>query len=310
MPVESGVRVLVSSEAWERYRDRIIAAAPGARRDTSRPEVAWLSVDVLRGDARPFLETMRASRALRWVHSAGAGGDHPMFRELLDRGVRLSTSHVNNISIAEYVLRAVLERFQRTDLWRAARADRAWRYHEFREVSGTTWIVLGCGAIGCAVAERARAFGARVVGVRRHPDGSEPVDEMVEPAAVAGVLPDADVVVLAAPATAETHHLVDRRFLARMKEGSVLVNVARGTLVDEQALLEALNRGVPDWAVLDVLAPEPPPPDSPLWAHPSVELTPHSSSGGSGRFDRGADLFADNLARFSRDEPLLNEVRR
>jgi phosphoglycerate dehydrogenase-like enzyme len=115
-------------------------------------------------------------------------------------------------------------------------------------------------------------------------------------------------VVLSAPATPATHHLVDAGFLAAMRPRSVLVNVARGDLVDEAALLAALDTGAPGTAVLDVTADEPLPPESPLWTYPGVVVTPHSSGRGRGRFDRAVDEFLDNLARYRAGEPLRSEL--
>lgn len=313
-----GVRAQLSNEALGLWGARIRAVVPdaelvafdptlGAVRGAA-PEVGWLSVDVLRGGDTAFVDALLASAPLRFVQSAGAGYDTWHFQQLLARGVQLCTAHVNNVPIAEYVLRAVLDRFQRADRWRAGHAARHWEHHEWREVAGSTWLVIGLGAIGAAVAERARAFDARVVGVRRTPDGREPVDEMITPDAVATWLPRADVVVLTLPGGDATYHLVDAGFLAAMREDAVLVNVARGSVVDEAALLAALDAGRPDFAVLDVVATEPLPPESPLWVHPKVVVTPHSSSGGDGRFARGADLFAENLRRYVAAEPLLHQV--
>lgn len=132
---------------------------------------------------------------------------------------------------------------------------------------------------------------------------------MIRPEEVIAHVGEADVVVLAAPATAETRHLVDDRFLGAMKPGSLLVNIARGALVDEEALLRALDAGTTiEAAVLDVTATEPLPPDSPLWDHPAVTITPHDAAGGTGRFDRAADLFFENLRRYTAGESLLHEV--
>lgn len=313
------MRVQLSAEAIERWGPRIAAAVPDVDLVAfdptlgaipgEPPEVGWLSVDVLRTADRAFIDALVAAEPLRWVQSAGAGYDTWHFQRLLARGVRLTTAHVNNVPIAEYVMRAVLDRFQRADAWRAAAAEHRWEHHEWREVYGSTWLVVGLGAIGGAVAERARAFGAAVIGVRRHPDGTEPVDEMVTPEALLAVLPRTDVVVLTLPATDETYHLVDATFLAAMPPDAMLVNVARGSIVDEGALLAALDAGRLDFAVLDVVSQEPLPPQHPLWSHPRVVVTPHSSSGGHGRFARGADLFAENLRRYLAGEPLLHEVR-
>jgi glyoxylate/hydroxypyruvate reductase A len=114
--------------------------------------------------------------------------------------------------------------------------------------------------------------------------------------------------VLAAPATPATTDLVDAALLARMKEGSILINVSRGALVDEDALLSALDRGRPAVAVLDVFRTEPLPDDHPFWTHPSVRVTPHNAAGGRGRLQRQADLFSTNLDRYRAGDPLLNEV--
>ena len=166
------------------------------------------------------------------------------------------------------------------------RHEREWRKHEFREVLGTVWLVIGLGTIGVGGCGAARAFGAHVIGARRTPRGDEPVDELVAPEQLQEALSRADVVVLAVPATQDTVGMVDAQFLAHMRPGSVLVNVARGSLVDEGALLVALDRGVPEAALLDVTATEPLPPESPLWTHPRVVLTPHTSALGEGRHAR------------------------
>lgn len=322
------MEVLVTQPTADRFGDRIEAAAPGVRllrmqpdgrllgpdgpldREAARPEVVWATADLFMPDApvRPFFGLLLRAPSVRWLQSSGAGVDDPVFARLLHGGVRITTSHVTDIPIAEYVLRAVLDVLQRAGEWRTAQAEAAWRPHEFRELHATTWLVVGLGAIGQAVAVRARAFGARVIGVRRHPDGSEPADELITPDELSGRLAEADVVVLAAPATPSTAGLVDADFLAAMAPGSVLVNIARGALVDEDALLAALDRGKPGTAVLDVASTEPLPSTSPLWRHPQVVLTPHSSALGSGRFDRAAALFCDNLARFVAGGDLRHEI--
>ncbi|HEY4397619.1 MAG TPA: D-2-hydroxyacid dehydrogenase [Acidimicrobiia bacterium] len=282
----------------------------GRERDASQvhAEVACATGDLFfRGGAAPWFELLLSLESLRWFQSPAAGY-LALYDRLFERGVRVTGAHVNAIPIAEYVIQAVLARFQRADEWRAARAAREWRPHEFREVFGTTWLVIGVGSIGSAVAERARALGARVLGHRRHPTGREPVHEMLSREALLDALPRCDVVVLAAPATAETTGFVDDRFIAAMALGSVLVNVARGALVDETALLAALDRGRPEAAILDVFATEPLPADSPFWDHPRVVLTPHSSAGGLARHGRVVDLFVENLERYRDGQPLLHEV--
>jgi phosphoglycerate dehydrogenase-like enzyme len=320
------VDILVSAAAFSQFADLLVPAAPGARWLLMRPdggvvdhagapvadpqpEVAWMSNDLFYdGPLGPFVQHLRAAVGLRWLQSGAAGTDSPLFTRFIEAGVRVSTSHVTAVPIAEYVLGSVLAHFQDVAAWRAARAEREWCHHDFREVHGTSWLVIGVGAIGSEVARRARAFGAHVVGVRRHPDGAEPVDVMVGPDDVDAQLPSADVVVLSLPATTATEGLVDAAFLARMRAGSVLVNVARGSLVDEVALVAALDAGVPEHAILDVTQREPLPAASPLWTHPRVTLTPHSSGGGLGRFRRSAQAFVENLPRYLTGAPLTHEV--
>lgn len=272
-------------------------------------EVAWGTSDLFdAGPIRPFFGLLRRSATLRWFQSAAAGHDAPIFAELVRRGVSLTTSDANSISIAEYVLRCVLEHFQESVLWSDAQAERLWSRHDFREVAGTTWVIVGLGSIGTGVALRARAFGAHVIGVRRRPSGDEPVAEVVTPETLLSVLPRADVVVLSAPANASTRHLVDSAFLAALPDTAFLVNVGRGSLVDEDALAEALEAGSISGAALDVFETEPLPTDHPWWDDPRVVVTPHNSAGGLGRYARGAQLFSENLSRYLRGEPLLRLV--
>jgi len=276
----------------------------------ARPEVAWGTSDLFRPGApiAAFFSSLTRLDSLRWFQSPAAGHDDPVFSELAARGVRITNAHVNSLPIAEFVMRAVLDEFQGAGVWRRLAGERSWRIHDWREVSGTTWLVVGVGGIGSEVAVRARAFGARVIGCRRHPSRDDPTDVTVTPDRLAEVVGEADVTVLAAPATPATTDLVDAGLLARMKEGSVLVNVGRGTLVDEDALLSALDRGTPAVAVLDVFRTEPLPDDHPFWTHPSVRVTPHNAAGGVGRLQRQADLFSANLDRYRDGEPLLNDV--
>lgn len=279
--------------------------------DAAGIEVAAASFDLFdayEGALRSFFTTVLKSETVRWFSVPAAGLDHPVFTIVLERGVRLTNAHVTDIPISEYVVRSVLDHYQQAGRWRDAQARVAWDRHQFREVAGSRWLVVGLGAIGQAIATRARAFGAHVSGCRRNPTGDEPVDAYVAPADLLAALPAADIVVLSLPGENDAPPLVDDTFLAAMAEGSMLVNIARGSLVDETALLEALDRGRPEVAVLDVMATEPLPSDSPLWSHPRVVLTPHNSAGGWSRYSRYDDLLVDNLGRYARGEPLRNEV--
>jgi phosphoglycerate dehydrogenase-like enzyme len=283
--------------------------APIARED-AHPVIAWGTSDLFREGAPllSFFSFMLGSSKLDWFQSPGAGYESSAFRGLVANGVRVTNAHVNSLPIAEFVMRSVLDEFQDAALWRHSALERRWHIHDWREVSGSTWLIVGLGGIGSEVAHRARAFGVQVIGSRRHPSPSDPTERTVTPDQLDQVIGLADVVVLAAPATPETENLVDAGFLRRMKPRSLLVNVARGTLVDDDALIESLDSGHLSAAVLDVFRIEPLPEDHPFWSHPSIRVTPHNAAGGVGRLQRQAELFKENLHRYLDGRPLLNEV--
>jgi phosphoglycerate dehydrogenase-like enzyme len=292
--------------------DGTLSDPHGAPKDQAdaHPEIAWGTSDLFREGAPlvPFFAFMLGSAGLAWFQSPAAGYDNPEFRMLVDNGVRVTNAHVNSLPIAEFVMRSVLDEFQEAAQWRDLALERRWRIHDWREVSGSTWVIVGLGGIGTEVARRAQAFGVRVIGCRRHPSPDDPTERTVTPDHLDQVLGLADVVILAAPATLETDNLVDANFLSRTKPGSVLVNVARGALVDDDALIASLDSGHLSMAILDVFRTEPLPGDHPFWSHPSIRVTPHNAAGGLGRFQRQADLFSENLDRYLDGRPMLNDV--
>lgn len=275
----------------------------------ARPDAAWANSEILQSSAaRAFMITLLKAPGLAWLQSSAAGFDDPVFAQLVGKGVRLTTSHGQAVGMADYVLAGVLDHFQGGPARRAAQAEGAWRPAPFREIMGSVWLLVGFGAVGQAVAARARGFGATIIGVRRDRAAHPLADTLAMPSAVAGLLPTADVVVLSAPLSAATRHIADGAFFAAMKAESVLVNVGRGALVDEVALLEALSRGRPAHAVLDVFETEPLPPGHPFWRHGRVALTAHASGMTGGQDIRNEALFLDNLTRFLAGEPLLREA--
>jgi phosphoglycerate dehydrogenase-like enzyme len=242
--------------------------------------------------------------SLRWVQAIGAGVDH--FRGSgLGPDVRVTTAAgVAAAPIAEFVmarLLAVLKRFDEID---ELQARHEWRPAYGRSLAGLTLGLVGLGAIGSAIAERARAFGVRVLAVRRHPAG---VDEY-GPDALLDVLGRCDAVVVCAPATPETRDLFDAQAFAAMRPGSIFANVARGSLVDEDALVATLEAGHLGAAILDVTREEPLPATSPLWSAPRLHLSAHCSASIDRYLESLFELFAANLARYARDEPLHNEA--
>lgn len=260
-----------------------------------------------------------AAERLRWVHSAAAGVGGALYDEMRASDVLLTNSAgVHAVPIAEYVVAGILHFFRGLDVALAQQRETRWDKAFFvaddspvREVGGTQVLIVGAGGIGSEVAQRLSALGATCVGTRRHPERGAPEGfaRVVAADALDAELPAADVLVIAAPLTAESRGLMTRERLARMKRGAVLVNVARGALVDEAALAEALRAGTLRGAVLDVFAREPLASDSPLWQLRSVLLTPHVSPVSPGRFwPRALEVFCDNWRRFHRGEPLRNLV--
>jgi len=273
------------------------------------PLAAWLSLDVFaRGLLDSFVSLLDAAVGLRWLHTVHAGLDLPIYAKLLARGVRVSHSHAQAPAIAEFVLGQVLAVFQQHERIRKAQRECQWATHPFRELASSRWLIVGLGNAGLAIAGRARALGATVSGITRR-DLCDPLfDKISRPDQLLAELPRADVIVLACPLTSATQDLVGSSFLAAMKDDSILVNIARGGLVDEWALIESLDIGRPAYAILDVTRAEPLPLEHPFWKHERVLLTAHSAFAGSGTGARNDELFIANLRRYLEGEPLLHEV--
>ncbi|HEY1366330.1 MAG TPA: D-2-hydroxyacid dehydrogenase [Gaiellaceae bacterium] len=255
--------------------------------------------------------TLASRPRLRWIQGTSAGIGRLAERVgLTGSDVIVTTaSGVHARPLAEFVLLAMLMFSKHTlHLMREQQAHRYER-HAGHEVRGKVVCVVGLGKIGREVARVARGLDARVIGTVRDPRGRTAadlgVDELGE---LDSLLPQADVVVLATPHTPETHRLLDERRLGLLKPGALLVNIARGDVVDEAALVEALREGRLGGAALDVYEREPLPPDSPLWDLPNVYVSPHSASTVAEENERIVDLFCENLRRYLGGEPLLNEL--
>ena len=260
-----------------------------------------------------------AAKQLRWVHSAAAGVGNALYPEMRDGDVILTNSAgVHAVPIAEYILASILYFFRGLDIAVDQQRRCEWNKHPFvgeqsplREIGNARILIVGAGGIGTAAARRLSALGAQCVGVRRRarlgtPDGFARV---IGFDAIDAELPAADVVALSAPLTDETRGLLDARRMDLLKPSAIVVNVARGALLDEPALLERLGTGRIRGAALDVFQEEPLASDSPLWQLRSVLVTPHVSPVSPGRFwTRELDLFLDNWRRFVRGEPLHNLV--
>jgi phosphoglycerate dehydrogenase-like enzyme len=310
--------LLISEWVERRYGERLAALAPRVARvvirgeqvdgDPAAVEVAFFSGDLFPDRVREFALALRDAKALRWLHTFSAGVDHPWFRALHQKGIRLTTSSgAHAVPIAQTVALYLLALSRGLPAWADAQRRCAWERHPIDDLSGRLLGVVGLGPIGLEVARLGQALRMRVVGLRRRPRGDEPC-ETWPLARLDELLPETDALVLALPLTEDTRHLLDAKRLRAMKRGAWLVNVGRGALVDEPALVEALRSGHLGGAGLDVFENEPLPPESPLWSLPNVIVTPHNSGDTPGNLDRACEIFLDNLGRYGRGEPLRNEV--
>jgi phosphoglycerate dehydrogenase-like enzyme len=287
--------------------------AAGTAVEDPRPDAAWFSRELMLKEQAPTRDLVRIvlqAGTVRWIQSSAAGFEHPVFGRFLEAGIRLSVNDASSIAIAEYVLAEVLACFQPLVARRSAQAAARWERLPFRELHGTRWLIVGYGSIGRAVAQRAAGFGASIVGVRRTPQPDPLALRVVGPDALLAEAREADVLVIAAAANASSRQLIDADVLAAMQADAVLVNVARGALVDEAALLASLDAGRPGAAILDVFDAEPLPEDSPLWRHPRVRLTAHCSGQSDGVARRGATVFLEHLDAFRAGAALRLEVTR
>ena len=265
----------------------------------------WLSPHIGRDGAKDAVfEAVLACRSVDVVQTFNAGLDDPVYRRMADKGIRICNSSAQGIAIAEYVLGQVMSVFQPIEQQRAQQVARSWDKTPYREISQSEWLIVGYGPIGQALTHRLHAFGAGISVVRRSAGTLAGVDRC----GTAGDLPEylgrADVIALACPLNDATRGMVDAAFLAAAKPGAVLVNIARGGLIDDEALIAALDSNQISTAILDVFHTEPLPDDDPLWTHPQVRLTPHTSFAGDGVQGRWDRLFLDNIARYVRGEPL------
>ena len=330
-PTAIALSPILSARYRQRDLERIRAAAPdativsvsvegladGPLEDVEVMLRGWLSSDA-------FDRILARAPRLSWVHSATSGVERALTPAALERGVVVTNARgVFSRPIAEYVLMMILSVSRRLPQLLELQRERTWQPLEGTELRDVTVGIVGLGSIGRAVAELASAFGCRVVAVRRHGDAGAPTGEPSEtggpaselrldrvggPETLPELLAESDFIVLAAPLTPETEDLIDAETLAMVKPGAWLINVARGRLIDERALIRALRDGDLGGAVLDTFRDEPLPPMSSFYDLPNVIVTPHTAWSSGRVLDRSVELFCDNLRRYATGEPLLNVV--
>jgi phosphoglycerate dehydrogenase-like enzyme len=333
VPLAIAVSPILSARIRARDLERIQSVAPGSRIiNLSVEGLADGPVDdvevLLRGwlVAEAFDRLLVRAPGLTWVHSATSGVERALTPAALARDILVTNARgVFSRPIAEHVLLMILAVSRHLPQLLELQHERTWQPLEGRELRELTIGIVGYGSLGRAVASLASAFGSRVIAMRRRPSASDEadapnaddpegfpfqprIDRIVGPDGLHDLLAESDIVVLAAPLTAETEGLIDEAAVAAMKRDAWLINVARGRLIDDTALIRALRENRIGGAALDAFRDEPLPQSSPYWELPNVILTPHTAWSSARVLDRSIDLFCDNLVRFSRGEPLRNVV--
>jgi len=270
------------------------------------------TADIYCGHAKvpvPWDEVVAAGR-LRWIQSSAAGLDHCLVPGVVDSSIIVtSASGVLADQVAEHALGLAIACTRRLPLFLEQQARREFVRRPTRDLTGATVGIVGLGGVGRRLAAVLEPFGVRILATDwfpvRRPAG---VEFLGPPESLPEVLATADVLFLCAPLTEQTRGMIDAAAFARMKPGAILVNVARGPLVDDHALAVALASGRLDSAALDVTPQEPPPPESPLWRAPRLIITPHVAGQSGRRIDAMTEFFCDNIRRYLRGEALRNLV--
>ncbi len=270
----------------------------------------------LPGDAPQGLaEVVRTNPSLRWVQATADGaGEQVQAADLtgaeLDRVLITRAAGVHAGPLAEFAMFGVLSFTKGLPRLLAEKERRRWDHYPMSELAGATLLMVGLGAVGTEVARLAKAFGMRVIAVTRSGRAESPYADETRPSRFLGdLLPVAHAVVLALPLTGETAGMIDANAISRMRTGAVVVDVGRGGVVVESALVDALSTDRLAGAALDVFAVEPLPPDSPLWHLPNVLISPHTAGLSEHENGRIVDLFKANLRRYLSGEKLINLVR-
>lgn len=298
------VRTLRDEQPWSPRLKEVVPPL------TAEQQAAFAAADVALALDVP-LDMANVAPRMRWIQHSGSGYARYRSAGLSPDTQLTNAAGISADGIGEFVLARLLEHWKRLPEIADRQNRRDWGFTFGRRAAGKHLVVVGLGAIGVQVANLARALGMRTTGVvrtRRPLEGAAPVDDVVTADALHAALPSADAVVLCATDTAANENLFDAAAFAAMPGGSFFMNVSRGRLVDDDALIAALRSGHLAAAAIDVARVEPVPADSPLWTVPNLRLSPHSSSTQEGYPDRVVDLFCDNLDRFLNGRPLRNLV--
>ena len=330
------LHLLVSADTLNRYHERFAQVASTASRpaqinwvlpsDSAAAhaliDMAFISRDVtgassktnILPDLANYYVALRRAMRLQWVHNHASGTDRPIFAELHARGVRITTSSgINANPVAHTAVGALIALGRKFPaVWKAQQEIR-WApmmsHPALHDLAGQTAMVIGMGPIGQKIARILSAMDMHVVGVTRDVTkhrATEGFNQVIDFESLAQAIPPAQYVVLACPLTSQTHGLINGAFLSQLPEGSFLINIARGQVVNQNDLIEALHSHL-GGAFLDVFATEPLESNSPLWHMPHVMISPHTAGHFTGYAEKVALLFMRNLNNYLSGQPLLNE---
>lgn len=311
----SSPRIVLCYPVEERHIRQIQQACPTATIvDAGQGRIAdeLPTADIFCGHAKvpvPWDETVTAGR-LRWIQSSAAGLDHCLVPSVVASAVTVtSASGVLADQVAEQTIALVTACTRRIPLFLQQQRQREFIRRPTRDLTGSTVLIVGFGGNGRRLAQVLTPWKTRLLATDYFPDqAANGLEKLAGPDALDQLLPEADIVVLAAPLTAATRGMIDAEAVSRMKRGSILINVARGGLVVEAAVVAGLESGQLDSAGFDVTPEEPPAADSPLWDASGLVITPHVGGQSAHRIDRMTDLFCANLVRYCEGRPLINAV--
>jgi phosphoglycerate dehydrogenase-like enzyme len=311
----------IGERAGKPVNFKTLPEAKGARltqADCDRIECMFLDRD-MRFDEQlhdAYADALLRMNNLKWAHYTSSGiGQQLHIAELNAKGVITTSSTGSNAEpVAQTGFTGLMMLARCLPHHIQSQHQREWRPLRGAalpdDLRGQTLLLIGVGAVGKTFAGYARAFGLKIIGVRRSPMApGDPVDEMVPPAKLRDVLPRADWIVIACPLTPETENLVNADAFKHVKKGARLINIGRGEVVNEPAMIDALRSGQLGGAALDAHSQEPLPKDSPLWDLPNVIITPHNASASTGNEKRSADMFVANFGHWVRNEPMFNVQR-
>ena len=291
--------------------DTFLNHRTGEVSDAADPDIVFGNADAWFGaQVRQFFKTILSASDLQWFQSAAAGMDNPALAQIYEKAVFYTTNHTQSEPMAEWALWQALDWLKHGSEHRSNQQKSHWERLHQREIMGSNWLIVGYGSIGESVGKRVQALGGTVTGLRRSPGPAAGADQILHPDELMEELPKADVVLLCLPHTPATEDMADTRFFATMKDDAMFINLGRGALVDEGALVAGLDAGKPSFAALDVVREEPLPEESPIWKHPRIALTPHDSSQTPGTVLRADETFLANLALYVSGEPLMHVVKK